>query len=409
MRVAAIVLPITWLQGPDMANALKGITVLEMGTYITGPAAGMLLADMGADVIKIERPEFGDPYRAFNGGLYSPHFQTYNRNKRSVALDTTNPSDLSEFDELVRTADVFIQNFRPGVAERLGVAHDRLGEINPRLIYCSISGFGPDGPDRDRPAFDTVAQASSGFLRLLINPEHPRVVGPAIADALTGFYAAYGILAALLDRERTGRVRRVETSMFEAMCHFNLDDFTHLLSAGEVMGPQSRPQVSQSYVFRCADDKWIALHMSSPAKFWANLAAAIERPDMLAQPRFATREARIEHYEEVVAFFTPIFAQHPRDYWTKKLTDFEVPHSGVLDSSEVIDNPQARHLGIIIESQGPQGRFRTVRSPIRFDGEVDSTVEPPPLLAQHNDEILGERRNVPKEMRKPADGLLAEK
>src|SRR5687768_1924349 len=179
-----------------MAKVLEGVRVLEMGTFITGPAAGMLLGDLGADVVKIEHPD-GDPFRAFKGGLYSPHFQTYNRNKRSITLNTKQAADLEALDALVRDADVFIQNFRPSVAERLGVDAERLRALNPRLIYCAISGFGPSGPASDRPAFDTVAQAASGFLRLLINPEHPRVVGPAIADAITGFYAAYGILGAL--------------------------------------------------------------------------------------------------------------------------------------------------------------------------------------------------------------------
>ena len=168
-----------------MAKPLADITVLEMGTFITGPAAGMLLADLGAKVIKIEQPVTGDPFRAFKGGLYSPHYQTYNRNKHSVTLNTRDPDDLAVFDALVADADVFIQNFRPGVAAKLGVDADRLRAINPRLVYASISGFGAEGPDRDRPAFDTVAQAASGFLRLLVNPANPRVVGPAIADSMT--------------------------------------------------------------------------------------------------------------------------------------------------------------------------------------------------------------------------------
>lgn len=371
-----------------MPNPLNDITVLEMGTFITGPAAGMLLADMGARVIKVERPDGGDPFRAYRGTLYAPHFQAYNRNKRSITLDTRQPEDLEAFDALIREADVFIQNFRPGVAERLGVSAERLQAINPRLVYCSISGFGRDGPDRDRPAFDTVAQAASGFLRLLVNPEHPRVVGPAIADALTGFYAAYGVISALYERARTGRGRLVETSMFEAMCHFNLDDFTHLLSAGEVMGPHSRPHVSQSYVFQCADRQWIALHMSSPPKFWENLAAALDQSDLLRRPEFESREARIAHYEQVVDLLQPLFAAHPRDWWMQRLASHEVPHSAVLDSSEVIDSPQARHLGIVVEADGPQGRFRTIRSPVSFDGVRDDAVVAPPVLGQDNAEIL---------------------
>jgi len=368
---------------------LQDITVLDMGTFITGPAAGMLLADLGADVIKIEEPETGDPFRAYKGTLYSPHFQTYNRNKRSITLNTKLPEHLAELDRLVATADVFLQNFRPGVAARLGVDAERLRERNPRLIYCSISGFGSDGPERDRPAFDTVAQAASGFLRLLLNPAHPRVVGPAIADSLTGFYAAYGILAALHQRERTGEGALVETSMFEAMCHFNLDDFTHFFSAGLDMGPHSRPHVSQSYVFQCGDGGWIALHMSSPAKFWRNLAEAVGHPEMLDDPAFADRDARIANYERVIAYLTPLFAQHPRDWWAERLTRLEVPNSPVVNAAEAAQSAQARHIGLVVEADGPEGRFRTIRSPVSFNGERAGTVLPPPTLGQHNAEILG--------------------
>jgi crotonobetainyl-CoA:carnitine CoA-transferase CaiB-like acyl-CoA transferase len=372
-----------------MAQPLAGIRVLDMGTFITGPAAGMLLADLGAEVIKVEMPETGDPFRAFKGDLYSPHYQTYNRNKKSVELNTKEPADLTRFDELVKTADVFIQNFRPGVAKRLSVDPERLQSLNPRLIYASISGFGNDGPWKDRPAFDTVSQAATGFLRLLVNPANPRVVGPAIGDAVTGFYTACGVLAALYERERTGKGRLVETSMFEAMSHFNLDDFTHYLSVDEVMGPWSRPHVSQSYVFECADGGWIALHMSSPPKFWENLAQAVGEPDMLERPEFESRPARIANYEKVVAFLAPIFARQPRSYWEERLASLEVPHSPVYSSREVVEGELAAHHRLVVEVEGQRGTFRTIRSPLRFDGEVQETVTPPPELGQHNDELLG--------------------
>jgi crotonobetainyl-CoA:carnitine CoA-transferase CaiB-like acyl-CoA transferase len=377
-----------------MAEVLRGVRVLEMGTFITGPAAGMLLGDLGADVVKIEHPEAGDPFRAFKGGLYSPHFQTYNRNKRSVTLNTKQAADLAALDRLVADADVFIQNFRPGVAERLGVGAERLQGLNPRLVYCSISGFGPSGPDKDRPAFDTVAQAASGFLRLLVNPEHPRVVGPAIGDAITGFYAAYGILGALHERHSTGRGRIVEVSMLEAMCHFNLDDFTHYFSEGEVMGPYSRPNVSQSYVFECADGGWIALHMSSPAKFWEALAEAVGRPDMLKRPEFADRNARIGNYEGVVAFLAPIFRTRNREDWRRLLLDHEVPSSPVYASPEVLESAQVKHLQLEVAAEHPEKReFRTIRSPVSFDGERGLAVRPPPTLGEHNREIFDNKRH----------------
>jgi crotonobetainyl-CoA:carnitine CoA-transferase CaiB-like acyl-CoA transferase len=378
-----------------MAKPLSNITVLEMGTFITGPAAGMLLADLGATVIKIEQPKVGDPFRAFRGELYSPHFQTYNRNKKSITLDTRIPQDLAVFDALLADADVFIQNFRPGVANKIGVSESRLRALNPRLVYASISGFGTEGPDRNRPAFDTVAQAVSGFLRLLVNPVHRRVVGPALADATTGFYAAYGVLAALYERERTGTGRLVETSMFEAMAHFNLDDFTHYFSDNQVMGPYSRPHVSQSYVFECSDAAWIALHMSSPPKFWENLATAVGQPDMLSLPMFASREARIENYENVVAFLAPIFKTRDRQTWCDTLRDLEVPHAPVNTTQEAIESDQAKALQLCVEDpDGPHGVFRTIRSPVTFDGERALDVTAPPVLGADDEALVAPIRRI---------------
>lgn len=373
-----------------MSKVLAGVRVVEHGTFITGPAASMLLADLGADVVKVELPGTGDPFRAFKDGLYSPHFQTYNRNKRSITLNTKQAADLAQFDALIKEADVYIQNFRPGVAEQIGVGEERLRKLNPRLIYCSISGFGATGPSSHRPTYDTVAQAVSGFLGLLVNPKDPRVLGPAMADSLTGFYAAYGILGALHERHATGVGRKVEVSMFEAMTHFNLDAFQHLFSANEVMGPFSRPSVSQSYVMQCSDGKWIALHMSSPPKFWQGLAAAMERPDIFDDARFATREARIAHQEDMIAVLGPIFAQRDRAEWCRRLEAGDVPHAPMYTTAEVPDDPQARHLQLFVETEHPVvGTFRTVRSPVSFDGERALDVTAPPLLGEHNAELRG--------------------
>ena len=369
-----------------MSKVLDGVRVVEHGTFITGPAASMLLADLGADVIKVEQPA-GDPFRAFRGGTYSPHYQTYNRNKKSVRLDTRQAGDLALFEKLVAECDVYIQNFRPGVAEKIGAGEARLRELNPKLVYCAISGFGPDGPAAGRPAYDTVAQAASGFLKLLINPANPRVVGPALADAITGFYAAYAILGALYEREKkhTATGRRVEVSMLEAMTHFNLDAFTHLFSEHEVMGPYSRPSVSQSYVLPCAGDQWIALHMSSPPKFWEGLAKAIEKPDLFDDPRFATREARIAHQPELIELLTGLFRQRDRAEWCRRLEALDVPHAPMYDTDEVPEDPQAKHLQLFVDTEHPEGgRWTTVRSPVSFDGERPLEVTAPPLLGDHD-------------------------
>jgi len=384
-----------------MSKVLQGLKVVEQGTFITGPAAGMLLGDLGADVIKVEQPVTGDPFRAFKGGLYSPHYQTYNRNKRSITLDTKDAQDRVVFDALIEQADVYIQNFRPGVADKLGAGAARLRALNPRLVYCAISGFGPTGPAANRPAYDTVAQAASGFLNLLINPQNPRVVGPAIADSLTGFYAAYGVMGALIERGRTGVGRTVEVSMLEAMAHFNLDAFTHFFQAGDVMGPYSRPSVSQSYVLACSDGRWIALHMSSPEKFWQGLANAIEQPDLFSDARFATRDARIANQEALIDLLGARFRSRPRDEWCARLQHEDVPHAPMYDTSEALDDPQALHLQLTASAQHPvMGLFRTVRSPVSFDGERALDVRAPPTLGEHSDEIRAEIRSA----RRPGTG-----
>ena len=371
-----------------MIKTLAGIKVVDQGTFITGPACGMLLGDLGADVIKVEQPKTGDPFRSFKGGLYSPHYQACNRNKRSIELDTKTAADLEVFDALIADADVYIQNFRPGVADKLGAGEKRLRALNPKLVYCSISGFGATGPSAMRPAYDTVAQAAGGFLGLLVNPENPRVVGPAIADSLTGFYAAYGALAALVERGRTGVGRTVEVSMLEAMAHFNIDAFTHFFQEGEVMGPYSRPRVSQSYVMKCSDGKWLALHMSSPPKFWEGLARTIERPGLFDDPRFATREARIENQEAMIEVLSDRFRTQPRDAWCARLLAEDVPNSPMYDPSEALEDPQAKHLQLTTSAEHPtMGVFRTVRSPISYDGERALDVKPPPTLGEHNAEI----------------------
>jgi crotonobetainyl-CoA:carnitine CoA-transferase CaiB-like acyl-CoA transferase len=379
---------------------LTGVRVVEQGTFITGPACGMLLGDLGADVVKVEQPGSGDPFRSFKGGLYSPHYQTYNRNKRSITLDTRDAGDRDVLDALVADADVYIQNFRPGVADKLGAGAARLRALNPRLVYCSISGFGATGPAAGRPAYDTVAQAASGFLKLLVNPENPRVVGPAIADALTGHYAAYGVLGALFERSRTGTGRTVEVSMLEAMAHFNLDAFTHWFQKGEVMGPYSRPSVSQSYVLECSDGKWIALHMSSPEKFWQGLAEAIEQPDLFADARFATRDARIAHHEALIALLGERFRRRTRAQWCERLERRDVPHAPMYDPSEALADPQAIHLELTAAAEHPvMGLFRTVRSPVSFDGERALAVRAPPTLGEHDEEIrraVAARRREPK-------------
>jgi crotonobetainyl-CoA:carnitine CoA-transferase CaiB-like acyl-CoA transferase len=372
-----------------MIGTLSGIRVVEQGTFITGPCAGMMLADLGADVIKIESPE-GDPYRSYQGGQYSPHFQAYNRNKRSLALDLKQAPDRELFDQLMRQADVFIQNFRPGTADRLGAGSQRLHAINPRLVYCSISGFGSSGPYTDRPSYDSVAQALSGFLSVVVDYQRPQFLGPALADAITGLYAAYGILGALVERGRTSRGGLVEVSMLEAMAHFSVEPFAAYFALGETPTSADRPRLAQAYILHTADQRLIAIHLSSLEKFWTGLIAALAAPELASDARFNTRLNRIAAYEALRLELDARFSRQPLAHWVERLQANDVPYAPINRIDEVVKDPQVEHLGLIVPVEEPHGAEYAVRPAVQFDGLRARSVRPAPLLNEHGAAIRAE-------------------
>jgi crotonobetainyl-CoA:carnitine CoA-transferase CaiB-like acyl-CoA transferase len=372
----------------QMGGVLNGIRVVEQGTFITGPCAGMMLADLGADVIKVESPE-GDPYRSYQGDHYSPHFQAYNRNKRSIALDLKKPEERGLFEGLVREADVFIQNFRPGTAARLGAGSDRLSEINPRLIYASISGFGSTGPYVERPSYDSVAQALSGFLSVVVDSSRPRFLGPALADAITGIYAAYGVLGALVQRGRSGQGALVEVSMLEAMAHFAVEPFAAFFALDNVPTSSDRPRLAQAYILHTADGRLIAIHLSSLEKFWSGLVEAIDAPELASDPRFRLRQARIDNYDALNAELDQRFSRRDLAHWIERLGHHDVPYAPINTIDEVVRDPQVEHLGLIVPAAPSHGASRAVRPPVQFGGVRASAVRAAPLLNEHGDSIRG--------------------
>ncbi|HYC09176.1 MAG TPA: CoA transferase [Steroidobacteraceae bacterium] len=369
-----------------MQPTLTGIRVVEQGTFITGPCAGMMLADLGADVIKVESPE-GDPYRAYQGGRYSPHFQAYNRNKRSIALDMKRAEDCALFRALIREADVYIQNFRPGTAGRLGAGVVELRGLNPRLVYCSISGFGSSGPYTERPSYDSVAQALSGFLSVVVDYGRPRFLGPALADAITGLYASQGVLSALVQRGRTGGGCHVEVSMLEAMAHFAVEPFAAFFALGQTPSSSDRPRLAQAYILRTADERLIAIHLSSLEKFWEGLVAALEAPELGRDPRFNPRDRRIAEYEALQQELEARFALKPLAYWVQRLHEQDVPHAPVNRIDEVVHDPQVEHLGIVVPIEASHGARQSVRPALQFDGVHARSVRAAPELDQHGEAI----------------------
>jgi crotonobetainyl-CoA:carnitine CoA-transferase CaiB-like acyl-CoA transferase len=372
---------------PTNGQVLAGFRVLDLGSFITAPYAAMLLGELGADVIKVEKPGAGDPFRAFGSGLYSSHFQAHNRNKRSVALDFTTPAGRAALDALVTTADVLLINVRPGVEERLGVDAARLQALNPRLVHCAITGYGADGPYAERPAYDNVGQALSGWLSMFHEGPDARVAGPAVSDALTGLFAAFGIVAALLEREKTGRGRQVEVSMLEATLAFATEPLGKLFASGKPVPFYARSAASQSFIVTCEDGQRIALHLSSPEKFWKGMLKAISRED-LAQ-KYPDRVARVSNYDDLAIDLAQAFVLKPRAHWLPLLEANDVPFAPERRLEDLSDDPQVRHLGVFYELNHPRyGSVRAAHRPVRYDGDHRSDFLPPPDLGEHTRDVL---------------------
>lgn len=377
-----------------MTSPLKGIRVLEVGQFIAGPYAGMQLADLGAEVIKIERPDGGDPFRVFGAGGgaqgYSSNFTAFNRNKLSVTLNLGDARGQAVLHKLAATADVVVENFRPGVMKRLGIHDEVLRAINPRLVYCSIAGFSEDGPFRDQPAYDTIGQARSGILGMFVEKDDPRMRGPTISDQITGMQACNGVMAALFNRTRTGKGARVEITLLEASMYFMPDSFTAYTQGGVVMGPQTRAAISSAFAFDCADGL-LALHPSSTERFWQGMLAALDRTDLAQDPRFAKRPDRIKNFQALITLLRPVFAARTRAQWMERLATHDVPSAPVHSIPEAMADPEVKHLGMFYEYRHPRfGKLTGMHRSTRIDGERETDPLPPPALGEHTARILGE-------------------
>ena len=373
-------------------NVLKDITVVECSTFVTGPYAASLLGDLGARVIKIESPPDGDPYRYFAPDpFFSFNFAHLNRNKESLALDLKSSKGKEIGIELLKRADVFVENFRPGTADRLGLGYEALRAINPRLVYCSISAFGQTGPYANKPGFDTLGQALSGLLSLLTDPDEPKVMGMALSDYVTGLSAGYGILGALLGREKSGDGCRVETSLLQATLSFIGETAAGYMRTGAVPNRMARVKNAHAFAFVCKDKLPIAIHCSVPEKFWLALLKATGRMDLAEDPRFKTRSARRQNYEALESVLAPVFLTRSRPEWLQRLEADDVPVVPLYNVAEVLKDPQVRHLDLVEELDHPQaGKLQFVGGPVRYDGLIKAQATPPPLLGEHSTAILKE-------------------
>ncbi|HTP92685.1 MAG TPA: CaiB/BaiF CoA-transferase family protein [Xanthobacteraceae bacterium] len=372
-----------------MAGALEGIRVVEFANYVSGPYAGMLLGDFGAEVIKVEAPDGGDPFRGWGRVEYSPTFGSVNRNKKSVVLDLKSAEGLAAARALTRTADVLIENFRTGTMERLGLGYEQLSRDNPRLVWCSITGFGPTGPYASRPGYDTVGQSVSGLLSLLTDLDRPRPMGISLSDHLAGITACNGILGALVARGRTGKGQRVETSLLEATVSFLGENAARYFENGKVPDRAARTHQAQVYAFVASDGKPFVIHLSTPAKFWKGLANVVGRPQWIDDARFATKEARSRHYDVLHGELAAIFKTDTRDNWLAKLQAADVPAASLNRLDEVFADPQVKHLGLRRDVPHKRvGSVGLIRNAVRMSVTPPEIHSASPELGEHTDEIL---------------------
>jgi crotonobetainyl-CoA:carnitine CoA-transferase CaiB-like acyl-CoA transferase len=373
-------------------SVLKDVTVVECATYVTGPYATSLLADLGARVIKVELLPDGDPYRHFAPGeYYSPNFAHLHRNKQSILLDLKAPEGKKICLDLVRKADVFIENSRPGVAERFGLGYEALRALNPQLVYCSISAFGKSGPYAGKPGFDTLGQAMSGLLGLLADPDEPKVMGVALSDYVTGLSAAYGILGGLLARQASGRGLKVETSLLQATLSFIGESAAGYFATGTIPTRIDRVKNAHAFAFVTRDNLPLAVHCSVPEKFWLGLLKAADRMDIAEDSRFKTRDDRRRNFEQLEKELAPTFAAKDREQWLRLLDENDVPASPLYNIKEVLEDPQVLHLGVTEEVEHPRtGRAKFVGGPVRYEGLPVAKAGPPPLPGEHTEAILTE-------------------
>ncbi|HEY7089124.1 MAG TPA: CoA transferase [Tepidisphaeraceae bacterium] len=374
-----------------MSGALDGIKILEVANYLTGPFAAMLLADMGAAVIKVEPREGGDPFRGWEEHGYSSHFCCVNRNKRSIGLDLQNDQGREILLRLADRSDVLIENHRPGVMKRLGADYISISARNPKIIYCSISGFGDEGPASDLPGYDTIGQARSGLLSLLTDLSDPKPMGISLSDHVTGLYACNGILAALHARNQTGRGQEVNTSLLQAGVSFAQEATARYFTTGTPPTRETRVRSAQVFAFLAGDRLPFVVHLSSPPKFWKGLTEAIGQPGLQNDERFCERPSRIKNYDALKEILAKTFATEPRETWLTRLRAHDVPCSPIQSMADVFNDPQVQALGMHLKLRHPtQGEVNLSGSGVNLGDTPVTHRSAPPLLGEHTDEVLAE-------------------
>ncbi|HXG09263.1 MAG TPA: CoA transferase [Gemmataceae bacterium] len=378
----------------DSHGPLTGIRVLDASRVLAGPFCGQVLGDLGAEVIKVERPGSGDETRGWGPpfvGPLSAYYLSCNRNKRAVTLDLARPEGRELFHGLARHSDVLLENFRAASAAKLGLGPEELHAINPRLIICSISGYGRTGPLRDVPGYDFAVQAQSGLMSITGPPDGPPYkVGVAVADILTGLHAAVAVLACLHARQRSGHGYAIDLALLDCAVASQVNMVQAYLTSGVVPPRQGNAhlQIVPYQLFATADG-WLVLAVGNDGQ-WQQFCRAAERPDLAADPRFTTNTLRVQHRDILVPLVEEVMRGRTTRDWEDRLHTAGIPHAPVWDYAQLFAHPQVQARGLRVTVRDPEGRpIDLVGTPFHIDGATLPTPSAPPALGQHTDEVLG--------------------
>lgn len=380
------------------SGPLSGIRVLEFGQIAAGPFCAMLLADLGADVVKVEKPDGGDDMRRWppmtegpdaSAGRYSENFASVNRNKRSIAVDLKDAAAVARLRRLAAVADVVVENFRPGVLDRLGLGYDALRAQNPKLVYTSLTGYGQTGPYAGRGAFDVTIQAASGLMSVTGEPGRPAVkAGVPVGDFVAGLYAAYTTLAAVMAARASGQGTRVDCSMLGGLLGIAQLQTSEFFGTGRIPQPlgSAHPRNAPYRGFNASDAPFVIA--AGNDKLWHSVCEAVGLDALKGDARFTTQEQRARNQAELFDLLQPVFGTKPVAYWLAEFDRRGVPYAPINDYAEILDDPQVAHLGLVHPMTLPNGRkTRTVGFPVQVGGFDFRVYRQPPALGEHDEEV----------------------
>lgn len=378
--------------GQEVKLPLAGVKVLDISHALTGPFATMLLGDLGAEIIKVEKPGTGDDTRAWGPPFIegeSAYFLSINRNKKSITVNLKAPEGKEIIYRLAKKADVMIENFLPGTVQRLGLDYEKIKEFNPGIIYCSISGFGQNGPYRNYPSYDLVTQGEGGLMSITGERDgEPVKVGASITDIGAGMYAVIAILSALLTKKETGKGQYIDVSLLDTEVSWLTMSVCNYFASGKnpVRLGSAHPNIVPYRAYR-AKDRYFILAIGNDA-IWQRFCAALDLK-FADDPKFVTNKKRVTNREELDRLLTDIFIQKEAAYWVETLRAHDVPCGMINTISEVVSHPQVLHRGMVVEMEHEKaGNVKVSGNPINFSEMSVQYRLPPPLLGQHTEEIL---------------------